>query len=70
MVSPESEDDKYDNTDDSETDVGISLHGLNLGPRKKLIVLDLNGLLAHTLFTFERSSFLQIVDLMAFSEQS
>lgn len=35
MVSPESEDDKNDNTDDRETDVGISLHGLKFGSKEE-----------------------------------
>ncbi|RWR73131.1 hypothetical protein CKAN_00138400 [Cinnamomum micranthum f. kanehirae] len=52
MLSREG-DDKNDSTDDRESDVGIPLHGLNLGGRKKLLVIDLNGLLAHTFFTFE-----------------
>ncbi|GAB2302136.1 hypothetical protein Dimus_036153 [Dionaea muscipula] len=35
------------NTDELGEDVGLPLEKLNLGPKKKLIVVDLNGLLVH-----------------------
>ncbi|WVZ05606.1 hypothetical protein V8G54_018952 [Vigna mungo] len=43
VIEPEGEHEKQD----SATDLKLSLEKLNLGPRKKLLVMNLNGLLMH-----------------------
>ncbi|GFP88135.1 hypothetical protein PHJA_000957200 [Phtheirospermum japonicum] len=42
-----SEDDEKDSGNDDDDDIGLSLDKLNLGPKKKLLVLCLGGLLVH-----------------------
>lgn len=47
VVFSDSEDDDYDDVQESETELDLCLEKLNLGPKKKLLVLNLNGLLLH-----------------------
>ena len=46
VVRDDSEE-EYDDVVDSISDCGLSLEKLNLGRRKELLVLNLNGLLVH-----------------------
>ena len=47
----------YDSSDEEEdlVDFGLALEKLTLGPRKKLLVLSLGGLLCHRVFRHDKS---------------
>lgn len=47
---------KRDDFEDAEDDFGLSLEKLNLGPRKKLLVISPNGVLLHRAHLANKSS--------------
>jgi len=49
-------DDHDDETGSEEPDLGLSLEKLNLGPKKKLLVMNLNGFLLHRIHVADKKA--------------
>ncbi|GFY82704.1 hypothetical protein Acr_02g0009440 [Actinidia rufa] len=50
------EEDSSEDDEDFGNDLGISLERLNLGPRKKLVVMGLGGVLVHRMYRFDHKT--------------
>ncbi|XP_057506494.1 uncharacterized protein LOC130789677 [Actinidia eriantha] len=54
--APAHEEDSSEDDEDFGNDLGISLERLNLGPRKKLVVMGLGGVLVHRMYRFDHKT--------------